>query len=497
MARTKRDVLLLILIGVFWVIYAPGFLDSIDNILQFEQASNFFHKGEWRVEDDRPVYMTLIHPEKNWRVSIYPPGHSFMMLGMIALTHPLAREFGPYHRKLEEFTCSFLNTLWGMLLLFFLYHQWKKEGLLHVPQWCILLGLNTFLFPYIRTSFNSIPFAVLIVILFFYSMNLDTLVGRDWIYIGIYSFIAIMFRYESFYILGCLLLVSLFLYRQNRDVLVRLVITSVVTFILAFVVLLLYSFTFMGYPFWASYAHVLDITLSNVGKVLAGYVLYPGRSIFVFSPLLILAFLALTYKGMYRARFLVAGIWVANVISISMNEAWIGGWSWGPRFFIASLFVTLVLLPYITRTRYWKKKSIVTFFLILSMGQILLNLSVVVGNHVCAGLNFESRGISYPQQMKSFLMSPPFANYEYAYLLFFRDGEGIAPEILMQESCSTYPDWWAVVLYKAYGKSSLFFAHIFMISLVLFYVYSIMKASIIVLHPAFSNNERFEKTVRV
>jgi len=73
--------------------------------------------------------------------------------------------------------------------------------------------------------------------------------------------------------------------------------------------------------------------------------LSPGRSIFLYSPPLILALVA--FRQFYRRyryeALLVAGIAFCYIVLYSIPVDWDGGWSWGPRYLVA--IIPFLMLP--------------------------------------------------------------------------------------------------------------------------------------------------------
>ncbi len=84
----------------------------------------------------------------------------------------------------------------------------------------------------------------------------------------------------------------------------------------------------------------LDIFVGLYGNLLS-----PGRSVFLYSPPLILSLLAFgRFYRRYRAEaLLIAGVSLMYLTLYSIPLDWDGGWSWGPRYLLAP--VPLLMLP--------------------------------------------------------------------------------------------------------------------------------------------------------
>jgi hypothetical protein len=87
---------------------------------------------------------------------------------------------------------------------------------------------------------------------------------------------------------------------------------------------------------------------------LAGLLLSPGKSLFLYVPLTALAVAA--WPRFWRAQranaALYGAIFLVTLVQTSLWWAWWGGWSWGPRFLVPTLpFLILGLIPLLQQSR--------------------------------------------------------------------------------------------------------------------------------------------------
>jgi hypothetical protein len=109
---------------------------------------------------------------------------------------------------------------------------------------------------------------------------------------------------------------------------------------------------------------------------LTGFLFSPGRSLFLFSPLLVLGVLSL-YRLRHEAPSIAAFIitaFIAVLAFYSLWWSWHGGWSWGPRFLVP-LFPFLVL-PVGVRLRSGKFWFATILVWILSVLAVIPGVSV-------------------------------------------------------------------------------------------------------------------------
>ncbi|HEX3724267.1 MAG TPA: hypothetical protein VHV31_15880, partial [Nitrolancea sp.] len=124
-----------------------------------------------------------------------------------------------------------------------------------------------------------------------------------------------------------------------------------------------------------AFGNILDGSL-DIFVGLYGNLLSPGRSIFLYSPPLILALLM--FRQFYR-RFpyealLVAGIAVCYIVLYSIPLDWDGGWSWGPRYLLAIVPFLMLPLGYFFTSR--ARIALAVAFGILGAGIQLLGIII-------------------------------------------------------------------------------------------------------------------------
>jgi hypothetical protein len=146
---------------------------------------------------------------------------------------------------------------------------------------------------------------------------------------------------------------------------------------LSIVALAAYNVARTGYPFDLGYAS--DETFSNpLWRGLAGFLASPGKSLFLFSPILLAAIFGIPalLRRDRAAALLSLGVALVYPLLYAGWFMWWGGWSWGPRFLVPVLpFLTIFLAPVLDwalgPSRWWAKGILLALVLASLLVQIL------------------------------------------------------------------------------------------------------------------------------
>jgi hypothetical protein len=146
---------------------------------------------------------------------------------------------------------------------------------------------------------------------------------------------------------------------------------------LSMIALAAYNVARTGYPLDLGYAS--DETFSNpLWRGLAGYLASPGKSLFLFSPILLAAIFGIPalLRRDRAAALLSLGVVLAYPLLYAGWFMWWGGWSWGPRFLVPVLpFLSMFLAPVLDwvlgPSRWWARAMLLALVLASLLVQIL------------------------------------------------------------------------------------------------------------------------------
>ena len=115
-----------------------------------------------------------------------------------------------------------------------------------------------------------------------------------------------------------------------------------------------YNWARFGDPLESGYKYAPDFFGfgGSPAAGVSGLLFSPGRSVFLYSPILIAALvgLVLLWREHRALAATLVAIIVANLAFYGIYPAWWGGWGWGPRYLVPTMpFLILPLLPLLQR----------------------------------------------------------------------------------------------------------------------------------------------------
>lgn len=130
------------------------------------------------------------------------------------------------------------------------------------------------------------------------------------------------------------------------------------------------------------------LTSPNMAESLFGYLISPGRSFFLYSPVLILSLYGSVLLWRWGEKRLIIGAWLALILIAmsysSIGEVWWGGNGWGPRYLIplVPMFFLMsvpAMLDLWARGRTWRVS--LALIVLLSVGVQILGTTVSFYRH--------------------------------------------------------------------------------------------------------------------
>lgn len=184
--------------------------------------------------------------------------------------------------------------------------------------------------------------------------------------------------------------------KDNKTIITSILIFSAVLLLLAY-----YNWARFGSPFNFGYGN--ESFISNWYDGLYGLLFSPGRSLFVYSPILALAIpgFMMLYKREKSMAVIPAVIVALQVFIIALWHSWDGGWTWGSRLLTPVIpilgFLTAPAIEYAFKNR--GDLLIVIFLSMLGVGVQFLAIArdpikTIVDSVVYGNVNYEETVLS-------------------------------------------------------------------------------------------------------
>ncbi len=268
-----------------------------------------------------------------------------------------------------------ITALTAILLFFFALQLGYTERTAIFAA--LLFGLSTIVWPYAKTFFREpLSMLSLFAAAFFLDRWRRGVAAKrrarwSWLALGLLTTLVALFSKEATLLALPVLLVlavpSFAVLKWRRRGIIGVGIgLAVIVLLLVLAVTFLRDEFFMlsGRYNFLHRANALLRGLPDSGEGLAGYLISPGKSIWWYSPVLLLALGApvVLPRERWRESWLLLAmlLWFAISYAAIRGKLWHGGASWGPRYMVPlTPFLMLAVLPLLDRilgsTRLWPK----------------------------------------------------------------------------------------------------------------------------------------------
>ena len=362
MMRRKLALVLFAATALVYMLTAPGHLGTVDMRAELAVAQSMVSNADFTVSQDLPfVTVPYVVAENGEHYSDHEVGQSLLLLpaalvGRIAgCTNSSSCPATAQHDA--EFAASFLDAIAAAAAVMLMFLLASDLGAAIGPSLvlALLFGFTTIEWAYAHDAFDVGPTTTaLLLVLFAMHRGLR----RDsvrWLVIGgVAAGAAVALRLPS---LVCLPVVAAYVVMSTRPLGFAICLRHVAAFGAPVVAALLlvgwYNWARFGDPLQAGYSLASDYYgFGSPLSGIAGELFSPGRSVFLYSPILIaaLAGLPLLWRRHRALTVTIVTIVIVNLLFYGAYLAWWGGWDWGPRYLVPMTpFLILPLLPLLQR----------------------------------------------------------------------------------------------------------------------------------------------------
>ncbi len=297
-------------------------------------------------------------------------GYAALFVPQIAFAKGCSRLFKINPDYCEQAVYSFTNTIFAaaivtvLHLIFMTLGYSRKVSLVSLA--CIACA--SILLPYSKILHAETP-TVLLLLLFLLSVAQNRkLTAAYGGYCAAIATMLLLVKVGNFlYSCGIALYILWLFFKRERSVKGVAAFFSIVS--VTGLSYLIFNYVRFGNLFNSGYGEEQTVFTTPLLSGLFGILFSPSRSVFIFSPLIIVSILAIPwcYKKFKPTTIIVLGFAAANIVLYAKWRDWHGGWCWGPRLIVPVLIMLHIFLPeYLARIRGRKWKLILICPLLLA-----------------------------------------------------------------------------------------------------------------------------------
>jgi hypothetical protein len=306
----------------------------------------------------------------------------------------------------DVFSCHLAGGLLGALTAWLFFLLCLRHGASpKVARWAaILLAMGSMVWVYARYPFTEI---VQIVCFTGFFLELSQLARRldrrTAVAAGLWAGMLLNTKYIYALCMPGALLVVAFEHRKTWRDLLRALAAVAVGLLPGVIMLLLYNFIRFGSITKTGYTKVAGVMVENVLLSTWGFLFSPGKSIFLYTPPLVLAVLGLPrfWRG-HRATVLAMLATIVPVMAVYTRfPAWPGDWSWGPRYVVFA--VPVLLLPAIAflSSARWPGRSLAAGLLVAGLCVQILGNAFYWDHFLRIALDVRTKWLGQPNRTAS------------------------------------------------------------------------------------------------
>lgn len=306
----------------------------------------------------------------------------------------------------EIFACHLAGSLLGAFVAWLFFRLCLRHGAsTRVSLFAAaLLAVGSILWVYARYPFTEI---VQITCFTGFFLELSKLLKRldqgTALFVGLWAGMLLNTKYiYALTLPGAFLLVAAVHFRTVR-LLVRATVAAGVGLLPGVLMVLLYNYLRYGSITNTGYQGVGNVMVENALVSLWGFLFSPGKSIFLYTPPLVLAVLGL--PSFWRSHRTTVLAMLATILPVVLFygrfPSWPGDWAWGPRYIVFA--VPVLLLPAISFLSHmrWPRRSLAVAILALGIFVQVLGNAFYWDHYLRIALEVRTKWLGQPNRSAS------------------------------------------------------------------------------------------------
>lgn len=293
--------------------------------------------------------------------SKYGPGYAILFVPSAIIANYFSKHTTFSSSQLHQIIASFTNTFIAALCIVVTMSIMRKFGFDHknILFSTALMASCSLLLPYSKINHSELPVTLLLLTFAFTWYDCEKLSLKKGLHTGFIMSALLLLKIGnavSVSIIGGCCIYHIITGRYTKSGAFTAFFQPIAT-ILFLIFLNQYRF---GTSFNFGYGTEQRMFTTPIQIGLFSLISSPSKSMFIFSPLLILAvagfFKAIPEKK--RFHITISILLVSNLFFYSSWHDWHGGWSWGPRLIVPVAILMHLYLPYFFRTFRFRSENL-------------------------------------------------------------------------------------------------------------------------------------------
>ncbi len=307
---------------------------------------------------------------------------------------------------LDVLACHLAGGLLGALAVWLFFRLCLQHGASpKVARFAaILLGTGSILWVYARYPFSEIVQLACFTGMF---LELSALARRPdrrtGLAFGIWAGLLLNTKYVYALCLPGAFLLIVVRHRKARRSLIEALAAAALGFLPGAVMILLYNYLRWGSVTSTGYTKVAGVMVQNTFLGTWGFLFSPGKSIFLYTPPLLLAVLGL--PRFWRAHRATALAMLVTIVPIILFYAsfpfWPGDWSWGPRYLVFAMPVLLLPAIAFLSSMHWPGRSLAAILLVAGICVQILGNAFYWDHFLRIALDVRTKWLGQPNRSAS------------------------------------------------------------------------------------------------
>jgi hypothetical protein len=309
-------------------------------------------------------------------------------------------------RIFDSLACHLAGSFLGALVVWLFFRLCLRHGAsLRVAAFAAtLLAGGSMVWVYARSPFTEIA-QVTCFTGFFSELSqlLKRLDGRRALAAGLWAGMLVNTKYlYALSLPGACLVVVVVHWRSLRP-LVRSLLLAGLGLLPGFLMALFYNYIRFGSVSKTGYTGLAGVMVENVLLSTWGFLFSPGKSIFLYSPPLLLALLGLPRFWRAHPRVVIAMLLtiLPLVLFYGSFPSWPGDWAWGPRYLVFALPVLLLPAVSFLSTMRWPRRSLAALVLAAGIFVQVLGNAFYWDHYLRIALDVRTRWLGQPNRTGS------------------------------------------------------------------------------------------------